>query len=308
VLPPDDGPLFTYGESELCTILVHPVVYAKDVPLEARELECPAEEHLLPPKRHKIHRGYLRVLKGFLREIDLMYKDGIKEHNCLFRATYLLKILDHFVEELPRVVPGAESRWRSRSLNPLLQRQLQRILDQEPRMVEIQVGTTPDGAARFYLMRDPLDPALIPEVIRGILYVWPVRWSLGSLHSSCSTKHYDCVRANATSLLRTGTDVDDQKDARGKLTKNEKAVIAAENLWEVFNLTNEHPDVSPIYKPSQLSDKPNSQPPLSRATSVDLGWIPHHPLFLSLFTQTVESSEPPEEIPMGDIVHLSLLD
>jgi hypothetical protein len=93
-------------------------------------------------------------------------------------------------------------------------------------------------------MRDPLDPALIPELIRGILYVWPVRCSLGRLHSSCSKKRYEFTRANTSSLLKTAAAVDGQEDAAEKVIESENAVIAAEDLWKVLNLRNEDAVVS----------------------------------------------------------------
>ena len=88
-----------------------------------------------------------------------MYQDNISFHTTLHCATYLIKILDSFAVELP-LIRGRLSpeTWRSRVLNPLLQRQLNGVSDQEPEMVEQAVRSTPEKVARFYLGADLLNP------------------------------------------------------------------------------------------------------------------------------------------------------
>ena len=87
-----------------------------------------------------------------------MYGDNVTEGNCLFRATYLLKVLDLFAKELVGIAAELPQRWRSRVLNPILQRQLAGVLDNVPNMVELQVGRSVEEAAQFYLTVDPLNP------------------------------------------------------------------------------------------------------------------------------------------------------
>jgi hypothetical protein len=90
--------LFNYGPSDLCLMRVWPAIWGHDLPEDGREIQRPGEEQLLPVSRwFKIPKGYYRVIKGFIREIDLLYDDRVKDRHCVFRAIYLLKILDHFV-------------------------------------------------------------------------------------------------------------------------------------------------------------------------------------------------------------------
>jgi hypothetical protein len=206
------------------------VIYGADVSSSARELTAPRKADRLPAKWYSIHRGYLRVIKGFLREIKLMYKERVKEHNCLFRATYLLKILDHFAQELPSIAKGAESRWRSRALNPLLQRQLLGVPDQEPNLVRIMVGSSKDEAAAAYLTRDPLDPSEVQNLLRRILYVWPVRWSLSYLYKKATAESYASSRENTVSLFWERRGVSDEEYDACSLCSYEEAVIRAEDL------------------------------------------------------------------------------
>ncbi|KAF9646721.1 hypothetical protein BDM02DRAFT_3130189 [Thelephora ganbajun] len=105
--------------------------------------------------------------------------DGLqKDHNCLFRGTYLTMVLDFFVLDLKGITEGIEVEWRSAALNPLLQWQLRGIQDQETRMIKMDVGRTLEEAEEFYLKKDPLDPDNIKELLRSLIYVWPVWWSL----------------------------------------------------------------------------------------------------------------------------------
>lgn len=137
-----------------------------------------------------MHLGYYRVIRGFLREIDLMYGEGREDQQCLFRGTYLLKILDHFAAELPGIAKGDEAHWRSRALNPLLQRQLHGLSDQDSEKIMNEIGPSTTAVTAFYLTQDPLDPDIVPQLLRELLYVWPVRWSLGYLDRPGGKKSY----------------------------------------------------------------------------------------------------------------------
>ncbi|KAF9643111.1 hypothetical protein BDM02DRAFT_3192187 [Thelephora ganbajun] len=108
--------------------------------------------------------------------------DGLqKDHNCLFRGTYLMMVLDFFVLDLKGIAEGVEVEWRLAALNPLLQRQLRGLQDQETGMIKMDVGRTLDEVEEFYLKKDPLDPDNVKELLRSLVYVWLVRWSLGHL-------------------------------------------------------------------------------------------------------------------------------
>ena len=231
----DPKSLFGYKADDLCEVLVRAVCYGKDVPKEAKELQAPDEENELGVgKRYKVHAGYRRAIAGFLREIDLMYQDKVTEHNCLFRATYLLQVLDHFVDELPGITAGAESRWRSRALNPLLQRQLRGTFDQSPRSIMLDVGPTKEEAAEYYLSRDPLDPAECCNLLTGILYVWPVRWSLGHLTAKATAQGYLRTRNNTEHLLRERREISDEEWESLTLWPYEKTILVAEGLTNFY--------------------------------------------------------------------------
>lgn len=143
---------------------------------------------------YEIHAGYQRVLLGFLREIDLVRKDKIAGEKLDFRAHYLIKVLDALVKELqelktrPRAfesqgqemktVTGEPHLFRSQVLNPILQRQLRGIQDDNPDQVKGKVGRTVRGAQAFYLPLDPLHPDLAWKTLRNLIYISPIRFSL----------------------------------------------------------------------------------------------------------------------------------
>jgi len=227
--------LFEYGEEDLCQVTVYGVIWGDDVPLHMREVEEPTKEQWVGRKTYNIHRGYLRVIMGFLREISLMFGGKVKEHNCLFRGTYLTKILDHFAAELPSIVQGAESRWRSRTLNPLLQRQIRGLADQEPGQVEVAVGKTLEAAADFYLTLDPLHPNQVKSVLRYTLYVWQVRWSLRYLTDPMpGQSSYTRTRNNTVHLFNARADISDEEHGAVALTKEEVKLIVEEGIERFY--------------------------------------------------------------------------
>jgi hypothetical protein len=233
------GPLFRnnhfrYQERELCDVKVFNVVYGKKATVDHRQLERPTGAELQKPTVYKIHAGYSTVLRGFLREIELMYDDSVQEHNCLFRATYLLKILDHFAAELPAISSGIESRWRSRVLNPILQRQLRGVFDQEPEMVEKTIGPTLEDAANFYLQLDPLGPDRKQDRLRNILYVWPVRWSLAYMGVDGTQDSYTRTRITTEHLLEERGHVSDEDYNSRVLMPYEYTVICQEKLGDYY--------------------------------------------------------------------------
>ena len=107
-----------------------------------REIKVPTQSELLKPQTYHVHPGYRHVLLGFIQEIEFMTSDKLKSHNCLFHATYLMKILDEFAKELEsygRPQPGC---FQSHTLNPILQCQLRGVSDHEPATVRAEVGGT----------------------------------------------------------------------------------------------------------------------------------------------------------------------
>lgn len=193
----------------------------------------PTPEELGPLREHRIHAGYRRVLTGFIWEIEFMIVDKIATHNCLHRGVYLSKVLDLFAEELESVPKNAGVRFRSRVLNPLLQRQLQGICDQEPGMIEKDVGETLEGAAKYYLKLDPLDPKHTNKMLHEILYIWPVRLSLSPVQGS--ERRYERGRKNTEFLLIERSNITDDEAALPGLRRYEYRVIKVEQLQAYYD-------------------------------------------------------------------------
>ena len=124
-----------------------------------------------------------------------MAKDNIADERLVSRAQYLTRVLDSLAKELcslpskPRAfkcsdgmgnMKNAPHMFRSQVLNPILQRQLRGIPDNEPTEVELAVGTSDKEVEAFYLDLDPLHPDLVMRTLRNLIYILPVRFSLAS--------------------------------------------------------------------------------------------------------------------------------
>ena len=188
------------------------------------------KERCSAPISHQIHAGYKRTLVGFNREISFMTKDKIRQQNCIFRATYLMKVMDLFVEELAKVSPASPTRFRSRVLNPILQRQLRGVLDEETDAVKCEVGSTQQAAAIFYLKMDPLDPRYISQNLRQLLYLWPVRLSLSFTSTACTEEGWTAALRNTTALAEHRSLVPDVQWERQILSPYERDLIELEGL------------------------------------------------------------------------------
>jgi hypothetical protein len=151
--------------------------------------------------------------------------------------TYAQKIIDALVDELTERGPTqGDLRWRSRVLNPILQRQLHGYMDHEPQMLATEFGDLEGEALKkavntFYLSRDPLHPSEQFSFREGVLYVTQARWGLAV--SSDVTKlwdssHYKLCMKNTCSLLR-------HLGEGGKdITDVEAAVIMEEGIVDHF--------------------------------------------------------------------------
>jgi len=230
-------PFFDYSQQDLCQISVRTVSRWADRTQEEKETTYPDDDELDDPVHFKIHAGYRRALAGFTREIEFMFTDNIRNHNCVFRAVYLIMTLDKFAEELlanQARVRAAPSRFRSSVLNPLFQRQLRGVIDHETLYVKEVVGETMEDAAAFYLTLDPLDPALRFQLLRNLLYVWSVRLSLSLLKVKGTEDHYEESRARTEriSSRRLGIPRDEWDET--KLYDFEVEVIVKEGLVGYF--------------------------------------------------------------------------
>ena len=228
----EEADLFDYDEKKMFRITIAKIVRNKKMSTKNRELTAPTEDEIGEYQAYWIPFGYRRLLAGFIREIDFMIEDQLKTHNCLFRAVYVQKVLDAFAEEIQTPNRRITPRWRSRVLNPILQRQLRGVNDMESESIKSQVGSTIDDATAFYLMLDPLHPDHIPAMVHNILYIWPVRLSLSTLQSRCSEQLYAGAIRNTQGLVTGLLATSDWED--GKLYPYEYQVIKKENLEVMY--------------------------------------------------------------------------
>ena len=228
-------PLWDYTPTATCVIEVYRLS-SHSPTQEKRETTDPNSRHRGPGKVYQIPAGYRRVLMGFLREIEFMTKDKLRSHNCLFRAVYLTKVLDMFVDELKRIKPATPDRFRSRVLNPILQRQLRGVLDQEAMAVKSEVGDKLEEIGEFYLKEDPLDTRLTNKMLRNILYVWPVRLSLGYINSNekCTETAFTTAIRNTEELLSHRQVIKDEVWNELVISDYEINIVEAEELGKHY--------------------------------------------------------------------------
>ena len=180
----------------------------------------------------RIHRGYHRVVAGLVREIEFVSMDGITDKVTLARAAYLVKILDRFGDELLEFTKEPGPRWRSRVLNPLLQRQLRGLTDGQMEDVKKMVGSSVEDAVRFYLVEDPLDPKNTLKMMHNILYIWPVRHSLVCLNRAGSEFLSENTMTNTKYLVEYCQGMEDWKS--GSLYEFELKIIQQEEMTNYY--------------------------------------------------------------------------
>ena len=105
-------------------------------------------------------------------------------HEAQRRAVYAGETLDALGRELfnPSLVGGAN--FRSKVLNPELQRQMHGVPSHYTPVVRRAVANgdrevTIRDATEFYLKHDPVDPRMIPVFRRNLIYIPEARWHLG---------------------------------------------------------------------------------------------------------------------------------
>ena len=153
--------------------------------------------------------------------------------------SYAEYIIDEFVAELegdsgPK--EDAAASWRSRVLNPILQRQFHGLLDHEGPMMaenftEFKGTRLAKAVEEFYLKNDPLDPELQPALRRGILYTTEYRWFLGITGDLVTdVDHYESCRITTKRLLAALADTDEEASVQEGLQLFELMAIVGENL------------------------------------------------------------------------------
>lgn len=167
---------------------------------------------LVDPLTRRIHPGYRRYLAGFLGEIQFMTKDKVSNPTVFFRGVYLKMVLVIFADELLDLPDSDGKReFRSRALNPLLQRQLRGINDHHVPRVKEEVGETPEAAANFYLILDPVDED-VQWMWRGnFIYIWPVRLSFAYMSLVATEAAYQDAFDHTEMLHTHRKDIDDEE-------------------------------------------------------------------------------------------------
>lgn len=143
------------------------------------------------PKTHEVKyqipAAYHRIVNQLGWEIDYGKQDT---HEGRRRLSYARGVLDAFgreLEQLEVTTKTAMSRFRSKVLTPILQRQLAGVPDAYTPFVRAAVkgrkydDVTIKAVTDFYLARDPTDPTNIPVYRRNLLYIPQARWHLGRL-------------------------------------------------------------------------------------------------------------------------------
>lgn len=225
--------LYKYSDSDLCTVKLWPVLEDSFADDEDPELVEPTVANLGTPIYRDVHAGYRSCLAGFIREIEFMTKGQDTSHNCLFRGTYLTKVLDHFGDELEnRSDSIPPSRFRSKVLNPILQRQLRGVTDYEAGTVKYAVGITMEKVAKFYLKEDPLNQSNRIPRLHNSMYMWPVRNSYIYLNADKLPKNAFTKTMNHSTEMNRNITLEWNA---GKLTALEMKIVGLERTQGVYS-------------------------------------------------------------------------
>ena len=228
----DETALFDYDNEQLCKIAIHVIIFNTRAKRDEKQIMASADDCSSRIRVSRIHRGYRRVVAGLVREIEFVSMDGITDKITLARAAYLVKILDRFGDELLEFTKAPGPRWRSRVLNPLLQRQLRGLTDDRMEDVERAVGSSVEDAVRFYLVEDPLDPKNTLRMMHDILYIWPVRHSLACLNRGGSQHTLDGILTNTLYLMKNYENAEEWE--AGSLYDYELKVIRREEITNQY--------------------------------------------------------------------------
>jgi hypothetical protein len=174
-------------------------------------------------KEYDVPAPYDRIVAQLLAEV--VHGMSTRTHEALRRMTYAERVLDSFSREVKKY-RGEPVEFRSKVLNPILQRQMVGIEDNYSPSVREAVSDD-DGmptiacATKFYLSSDPTDPELIPMFRRNLVTVPEARWHLGTVVGSIATDSAEdsaSVRKNHEWLMRDENNLpedvgDDESDA-----------------------------------------------------------------------------------------------
>ncbi|KAF9641961.1 hypothetical protein BDM02DRAFT_3194173 [Thelephora ganbajun] len=199
------------------------------------------DSHYIEWKNLGIPPPYDRIVCQLIAEDD--YAKSFNSHESRRRQAYVNHVLDAFAEELTSW-EGTSEDFRSKVLTPILQRQLWGVHDAYSPSVRDAIAEEKDeptilDATKFYLSQDPVDPELIPNYRRNLLYLPEARWHLGfimkkhAINEAC----YNKVRENHDRImeaLREEEDSEDPEDEIPLLSEVEVEVIVDERLEDFF--------------------------------------------------------------------------
>lgn len=162
-------------------------------------------------------------------------------HESLRRMAYARRVLNAFGKEL-EAYRGDESRFRSRVLTPILQRQLRGLPDCYTPIIHSYISQT-DGkvtiadATRFYLGVDPIDTSCIISYRRNLIYNREAKWHLMVL----TGKTFPGDRETYNRTLRDHDEVLNEMRTRGgdesylTLSPTETRVLINDRLLHVLD-------------------------------------------------------------------------
>jgi hypothetical protein len=185
---------------------------------------------------------YVQLIAQLNAEND--HGDRDSGHESLRRQSYVRDILNHVAKEL-KTVKEPTRRFRSKVLNPILQRYLRGIPDcYTP---SIRAAIADDGqptiadVTRFYLSEDPVSPKHMDRYRRNLVYLTELRWYLGVVLETIAigdAEAFNKIRTNHDKIMTAvaGADSDeDEDDEPGPFNKTEVEVIVDEDLADFFS-------------------------------------------------------------------------
>jgi hypothetical protein len=136
-------------------------------------------------------------------------------HEAVRRQSYARDVLEAVGKELRRI-KGDYTLFRSKVLNPILQRYLRGVPDSYTPSIRAAISgddePTIADATKFYLAKDPVDPVYLPHYRRNLLYIVESRWYLGILLGEMDLKSkldFNRIRVHHDNIMEALADEDD---------------------------------------------------------------------------------------------------
>lgn len=200
----------------------------------------------LSQKTVEIPAAYAQLVQQLL--LEDMHGDADSGHESRRRQSYARQVLDSLGYELDVFgKPGVD--WRSKVLNPIIQRQFNGVSDVYSPSIHAAISgysiedsegddtqVTISDATAFYLGSDPLDLSNVPTCRRNIVYIREMRWHLSILLGKFQIEdrtHYNATLSNQD-YLTANLDVDDSSGEIPPFCLAEVLVIYFEHIEDFF--------------------------------------------------------------------------